>query len=491
MGSNAALADVTPAEVWGDWKTYMTGFGYEMTGSEAADGSTLTITDMAMSMPIPEEGVEISMSLGEISFVDNGDGTVSVQLPASVPLTLTIDPEYGENVNVNMNYNTSNYSMVVSGDATNMNYTYSADELALELADIVVDGEAVPLGTAMLSIANVAGTSDSMAGNLRNVKQALTTGAVKYDIKFSEPGGGSGKFILTGGTESLGFDGAGSFPAEMDMSNMAAILKAGFAFDGTYTFGPGSMEFLFSERDDTVQASSSSQGGSLSVAMDESKLSYGITSNGAQMNMSAPDIPLPIELALEEFGFNFLMPISAGEQEQDFGIKVLLGGLSTSEMLWSMVDMTGQLPHDPVTISVDLGGKARMFMDILDPESMAALESGMAMPGEVTALNLNELILSAVGAELTGNGAFTIDNTDMATFGGVPAPTGALDVKLVGANALLDKLVAMGLLPEDQAMGARMMSGMFMVPGDGEDTLMSKIEVNGDGSILANGQRIK
>ena len=46
-------------------------------------------------------------------------------------------------------------------------------------------------------------------------------------------------------------------------------------------------------------------------------------------------------------------------------------------------------------------------------------------------------------------------------------------------------------VPEEQAAGARMMMGLFAVPGDGEDTLTSTIEVKGDGQILANGQRIK
>ena len=49
----------------------------------------------------------------------------------------------------------------------------------------------------------------------------------------------------------------------------------------------------------------------------------------------------------------------------------------------------------------------------------------------------------------------------------------------------------MGLLPEDQAMGARMMMGMFAVTGQGEDTLTSKIEVTGDGQVKANGQRLR
>jgi hypothetical protein len=55
----------------------------------------------------------------------------------------------------------------------------------------------------------------------------------------------------------------------------------------------------------------------------------------------------------------------------------------------------------------------------------------------------------------------------------------------------LDKLVLMGLLPEEQAMGARMMMGLFAVPGGAEDTLTSKIEINDEGHVLANGQRIQ
>jgi len=62
---------------------------------------------------------------------------------------------------------------------------------------------------------------------------------------------------------------------------------------------------------------------------------------------------------------------------------------------------------------------------------------------------------------------------------------------LTGGNTLLDTLVDMGLVPSEQAMGARMMLGVVARPGDGEDTLVSEIEVNEEGQIFANGQRIK
>ena len=77
------------------------------------------------------------------------------------------------------------------------------------------------------------------------------------------------------------------------------------------------------------------------------------------------------------------------------------------------------------------------------------------------------------------------------TFDGMPAPTGAIDLQLVGGNGLLDKLIQMGLVPEDQAMGVRMMMGLFAVPGDQPDSLKSKVEFTQDGQVLANGQRLK
>lgn len=72
----------------------------------------------------------------------------------------------------------------------------------------------------------------------------------------------------------------------------------------------------------------------------------------------------------------------------------------------------------------------------------------------------------------------------------MPAPEGEANLKLVGANNLIDKLVGMGLLSDDDAMGARMMMGMFAVSA-GDDVVTSKIEVNDEGHVLANGQRLK
>ena len=98
--------------------------------------------------------------------------------------------------------------------------------------------------------------------------------------------------------------------------------------------------------------------------------------------------------------------------------------------------------------------------------------------------------VTAVGASLTGKGAFDVDTMALMMSQGMSGAEGALDLSLTGANGLMDKLVAMGLVPQDQVMGVRMMMGMFAVPA-GDDAFTSKIEVKKDGQILANGQRIK
>jgi hypothetical protein len=124
----------------------------------------------------------------------------------------------------------------------------------------------------------------------------------------------------------------------------------------------------------------------------------------------------------------------------------------------------------------------------MDEEALAAM--GSAPPGELNALDITELTVRFAGAALTGAGAFTFDNSDLTTFDGVPAPTGKIDLTLSGGNGLLDKLVAMGLIPQDQAMGARMMMAMFAKPGEGQDVLNSTLEFR-DKGFFANGQRLK
>jgi hypothetical protein len=167
-----------------------------------------------------------------------------------------------------------------------------------------------------------------------------------------------------------------------------------------------------------------------------------------------------------------------------------LTDFTMSDVLWSIFDPAGNLPRDPATIALDTTGTAKVLLNIFDPEQAAALEEEGEVPAELHSLKINELLVSMVGARLTGDGDFTLDNENLDEFG-MPIPTGVANLQLVGANALIDKLIGMGLMSDNDALGARMMMGMMAVPGDEPDTLNSTIEFTEDGQIKANGQRIK
>ena len=112
-------------------------------------------------------------------------------------------------------------------------------------------------------------------------------------------------------------------------------------------------------------------------------------------------------------------------------------------------------------------------------------------PAALHALQVSELRLSGGGAELSGNGAFTFDNSDLETFRGLPAPNGTFELQAAGANALIDSLVTLGLIPAEQAFFARIVAAPFLEAGTGPDTLRTRIDVSPDGGIRANGRPVR
>ncbi|WP_299850675.1 DUF2125 domain-containing protein [uncultured Roseovarius sp.] len=490
MTGSAAYADVTAEQVWQDWQDYMAGFGYQMAADESVSGDVLKVDNLVMTLEAPDNQGTITMSLGQFSFTDMGDGTVSMSIPSEMPLMLSMDPAEGEAVDAKIDYNTTGYSVIISGDPDDMTYNYAVAQMEIALAELVVDGEKVDLGQIDLAIADITGSSNIKGGDLRTTKQRLNSGPVTFNLNVANPEDDN-KANISGNYDSLSFEGSGSFPKDMDTNQMAEMLKAGFAFDGTFNLGKGGADFSFDEAGQVVQGNSLTGGGTFDMALNDGQMKYTGAARDYQINISGGELPFPVEMAMQAAGFNLMIPVSSSDEEQDFAFGLNLGDFEMSDMIWGIFDPGAQLPRDPATIALDLSGKVKMLIDLMDFDAREAVKRGETVPGELNALDLNSLRINLAGTELTGEGGFTFDNTDTATFGGMPAPTGGVDLKLVGGNGLLDKLVAMGLLPEDQAMSARMMMGVFAVPGQEEDTLTSKIEVTGDGQVKANGQRIR
>ncbi|MYM55202.1 DUF2125 domain-containing protein [Rhodobacteraceae bacterium GS-10] len=489
LGAVPAFADVTPTDVWGDWKSQMAAFGYEITAKETLSGPDLNVSDLTMRVEIPEDGGSVTVAMPGMTFHDNGDGTVAIQLPAILPLDVHVEAEGDDPVDLKVNYTTTGLAMTASGAPDNMTYNYAAASMGMALAEIVAEGKSVDIGEASLTMNNVSGSSSTSGSDLKTRTQDFRADALFYTVDMANPDKAEERVTMKGQINGLSAKGTAAMPEGVDTEDMAAAMAAGFAVDGSFEYAGGQSEFAFAGDGENFSGSSASDSGKFAISMNADQIAYSVAATGTKLNMQSSDLPFPVEVALAETGFDIAIPVAQTEDPQEFRFAVKLGDFTMSDMIWGIFDPTGQLPRDPATVAFDLAGKVKVLANIFDPKTMESMTD--AAPGELHALDINGLTVRAAGAELTGKGAFTFDNSDLQSFDGMPRPEGVLNLMLTGGNALLDTLVAMGFVPEDQANGTRMMMGMFAVPGDAPDTLTSTIEVNAEGHVMANGQRLK
>lgn len=488
--AGVAHAELTAADVWADFKGYLTSSGYTIEAQESQSGNTLTISELNMAIPISEEEGDVDVVIGELSFTSNDDGSVSISIPQTLPMSMRVAPPGEDTVSVNMEYTNTGLLMTATGEPNDLSYNYTASELLMRVNEIVVNGVGIDLGEIEVGMANLAGTTTMKVGEVRETEQQLVADAISYVFDITDPETG-GRFNVQGAINGLSGSGTSALPPEVDATNMALALENGFDIVAKLAFQSSSANIEFEEEGETVKGETTSEMGTFDISMSADGIKYGATSAATKVFMQGGEFPLPVEFAMGDAGFNITMPISSSDEEQDFAFGLKLADFTMSDLLWSLFDAGEQLPRDPATIALNLSGTAKLLLNLLDAEEMASMEQSGELPGELNSLNVDGLQVSVAGAELMGEGAFTFNNEDLSTFSGFPAPDGAIDLSLVGGNGLLDKLVAMGLVPEEQATGARLMLGLFTVPGTEADSLTSKIEVRPDGQVLANGQRLR
>lgn len=486
--AGTAHADVTGADVWNNWKAAGESVGQVMTpGSESQDGDTLTITDLQITMDVPE--VDVSGAIAKVEFRNNADGTVTMSMSPIYTMSIDATSDDAEDAQIDISVSQEGLTMVASGDPNAITYDFLAASMVISVDSLMVEDEKMDMA-ATVTLSDIDGKYVVTSGNMTDINSDMTAAKMVVAVDVKEPDGGDGKFVMNADIADIAVSSAGSLMFMADPAAISSALASGMNSSSKITYGATTYDMDFADGRDAFAMQGSNATGALNVSLSGDGLGYSVSNTGIDMSMSGSEIPLPeIAIGMGEFGFSFLMPVAKSDEPGDIGMNFTLRDLSVSDMIWSMIDAGGQLPHDPATLILDLSGKANWLFDIFDPE---AAEMDMEIPGELHALDINEMELTVAGASLTGMGTFTFDMDDLQSFDGMPAPTGALDLKLVGGNGLMDTLVAMGLLPEDQAMGARMMMGLFARPGDGEDTLTSKIEIDGaTGAISANGQRLQ
>ncbi len=594
--TSAALADITPLQVWDDWQTLMDSTGVEARFEQSVSDGILTINNLTFTTKESESESDTVVKLGSLVFQEQGDGSVLVLLPTDAPIVMSSD-----NAQITINQSHKDLSLIVSGAPKDLTYTYKASELTLTLVEILEGGKKIDSLSANITLGGISGSTHSIDTGLRRVVQELAIGSVSYKLDYSAVD--EDTTLSSHGTLTDlkgGFDVA--IPENQDTGTMQEVMEAGFAAKGDFEYSDITTSFAMKQRGDVTNAMLSTERGGLdmvigggednklemsqsiafgptkthvdidiaskdkgglmdlSVAqigagytvsfpdaykqgsfeemsfpealnaglaikfgfgydgidgafsvndgdksyvgsgtsatagidlfLDRDVFRYTADTGTTEATLTAPELPIgPLEFSVSEISSQWEVPLKVSNDPAPFSAHERMINMSISDNLWAVFDPDGLLPRGPLTYIVNVSGLGNWLIDPFDEEFQD--ENPDKPKGELHNLSLNELKLSGAGVSLTGSGAFTFNNDDLATSDGVPAPTGTMNLKLTGGNALIDTLIEMGLLPADEAMGVRMALSLFTVAGDGDDRLISDLEITQEGQVLANGKRLK
>lgn len=494
LNATSAAADVTAQQVWDalsdQMKVYGGGF---TTGTITQSGDALTVPNVVIEMT--NDDASVRSDLGDILLTETGNGSVDVTFPASYPMHLLITPPNEDPTEITATVRQSGSVLNVSGTPEEMLFDLRADRYAITVDSLTgAATQDVMLETAALVVSQIAGQYTQTAADLNTFTSTFEIGTIDLNVVLDEvvPSGiEPGGLTLTASIQDLAAVGNAALPLDLDLEGDMPPFDAGLFIEARYSTGPSRTNIDANFEQTPVSLSSALERAELSIAMDYDHFSYGGAAVGIDLSILSPtQLPLPIEAAIARYGFDFQMPLSQGDgTPQDAKLAFNITDLALSNEIWDLFDPARILTRDTVTVALDLGAKVTPFFDFLDPAQQEALAL-TDVPGELHAATLSDLTLRGAGAEVTGSGAFTFDNSDLESFGGVPRPEGKAEFALNGINGLVDALIQMGIIPEQDALMPRMMLGMFATPV-GEDMLTSTIEVNAEGHVLANGQRLR
>jgi hypothetical protein len=479
--SGTAHAALTADQVWQSWKDAGALVGLTVSAAtENNSGGVLTLNGVS----IAPEGMA-GLTISDMTLTEASDGSVAIVPGADIGVTMTGDTEGSVKL-------THDGLTLTAREADGgLAYDYAAAKLDVvydsTYPGMSFDGSEAPKVTAAgnVGFTNLSGTYSDTPGTNRTFGLDIKADMLAYNTSQDDPGM---ELKQTSTSETQGIDMSFDLALPSTIALMAiaspadftTALNEGLSLTLSTKQGESSgtmkQENQFMPMDLVMKAG----GGEGTVLFNKDAFSVKSMATGLEIESGAGMMPVPVKVTSGPMQFDMTSPVIATEAAGDYSFVLKLADFSLNEEAWAMFDPQAALPRDAAQIAIDISGKTKIDL----PGLITAEESGMPPPVPAPeSLNITELGLKVAGAALAGTGAFTFDNSM-----GMPMPLGEANVTVTGANALIDGLIATGLMSEDDAMGARMMMGMFMVPGANPDELTSKIEAKEGMQILVNGQ---
>ena len=526
-----AFADVTSEQVWQSWVDYYQSMGYTVTeGGRSKAGETLTLSDVAIKGG-PADG-QVNMAIPQITLTEDS-GKVTTVFADSMTGTAKGTDADGEGYELPFAVAMPGNKIVTSGATGDMTHEFDYPTMDFTLTTMKSGDKETALPV-KLGVADTTGTFHIVSGAASKYDYAMKSAKVTFSGDVADETDGRVKF--EGNLDGIEASGDMALPSggvkpDQDMN---AALKAGMAMNGVLKAGALVASFDFSGQTEEGQPQSGAgkydgKGFDLSYALSQDGMSYQAGSDAGKFSLTTSDVPFPIEYAIDSGSFDMQMPVMKSDEAQPFKFAYSLGGLTLGDGIWNLFDAQGKLPRDPASLDIDVTGTAKVTSDLFDQTATTADDAdadgdvapadatddatadGMTdaapaddaeaaadsaaeadadaapQPFEPVDVAINQFALNALGAKVTAEGALKAPEG-----GDITTPVGKIDATYEGVNGLIDKLGAMGLIPQDQIMGVRMMLAMFAKPvTEGEDKLATQLEFKADGTIFANGQQIK
>ncbi|OUD09566.1 hypothetical protein BVC71_06865 [Marivivens niveibacter] len=485
----AAFADVSAEQVWEDWQSQIVRSASIKLNSESETYENGVLTITGLSYGSNQDGVTINSNLGDVIFTENADGTVEITLQENMVFTIT-GGAGDEEMNITADLTLNGAEIIASGDDSAITYDASVDRYLIAM-NFVLDGDQPESFDLRTTLTDVTGTSTSGTDDEgQSLDYDLNIGALEYVMALEPTDGGT--VDIAGQVNDLSAAGSNYNPTAAIEGPAEMALQNGLtsAFNASWGFARSFINIDSPESKLTIL--SESQSSATDFAVDASRINASVESKGHELRVVTDAMPMEFAMTADTYGFNMLMPLSRSDDAQDYAMGLNLENIRMGDAIWAMADPSNALSHDPITLQLDLSGQAKLFFDAIDPDQYEFMMrmNDMESFGELLSLNLNNLLIAFGGAQLTGTGAFTFDNSDLTTFDGMPRPTGSATIKGSGIDALMTDLETSGLPVQDAIMGARMMMGMF-TQATGDDQVETTLEITDDAQILLNGQRIR
>ncbi|MFT4011907.1 MAG: DUF2125 domain-containing protein [Paracoccus sp. (in: a-proteobacteria)] len=528
-----AFADVAPEEVWQSWVDYYQSLGYTVTeGGRDKAGGTLTLNDITITGWA--DSSKVVTKVPQVRLSDAGDGKVRSVFAERMTMDISGTDEDGAEFSVPVVVDMPGNSMLTSGAPQDMTHDFDYPVIDVTLSTIRTNGQdrAIPI---TFKLENSAGQFhgapskyDYRMTSAKLAFQGEVTDENADKVRFQGDMAGlesQGTMIGPARASNLDTDLARAMESGHDIEGalLARALESGLAIEGALKLGSLAATFDFSGKDEDGQPTSGAgkydgKGLDAGFSMSRDGLGYRVGSDAVAFEMTSPQLPMPIRYGIQSASMDLQLPISRNETPQPFKLAYSLAGLTLGDEMWAMFDPEARLPRDPASLDLDLTGLMKVTVNLLDPrspasddeppadatddataegmdpdapaddaEAMADAEEAISPPMAPVEVTINQIALDALGAKVSATGSLKAPEG-----GDINTPLGQVHAEYEGVNGLLDKLGAMGLIPQDQMMGVRMMLAMFAKPVDGNpDKLTTDLDFRDGGQIFANGQQIK